>query len=330
MQKRKRAAALALLWALLPCTRALALSPGDTLTGVGRVIAIELETDGVMVAGFAPVDTDSGSVSPGAEAGLQSGDRIVSVNGENISDDESLLQALERSEGSVELRIDRQGSESSVQLTPARGKDGRSHLGLWLRSGISGVGTVTFQDPATGVYGALGHGVGDDTGDVLTPIRGGSVGRAQVESVVPGKSGSTGELVGVPEGDVLGDVRQNSPQGIFGVAAEMEGESYPAAAESEISLGAAEILCTVEGAEPKLYGVDITRIDSGSGGRALSLRVTDAELLEKTGGIVQGMSGSPILQDGKLVGAVTHVLVEDPTRGYGITLESMLNACSVA
>lgn len=318
------------LCCLLLTVPALALGPGDTLTGVGQVVAIELETDGVIVAGYAQVDTENGSVSPAHEAGVQPGDRIVALNGTDVHDDESLLSALSESEGSVKLAIERQGSESELSLTPAVGKDGKSYLGLWLRSGISGIGTVTFQDPDTGVYGALGHGVGAESGESLTPIRGGAIGSAAVESVVPGQSGSTGELVGVPKGDELGDVRQNTALGIFGVAESMEGESYRVAAESEIALGEAEMLCTVAGEEPERYAVEITRVDCGKGGRSLSLRVTDDALLDKTGGIVQGMSGSPILQNGKIVGAVTHVLVEDPKRGYGITMESMLKACDGA
>ena len=307
-----------------------ALGPGDVLTGVGQVVAIELETDGVIVAGFAQVDTDSGSVSPASAAGVLPGDRIVALNGTAVHDDESLLTALSESEGSITLGIERSGSESEIRLEPAIGKDGKSYLGLWLRSGISGIGTVTFQDPETGLYGALGHGVGAEGGESLTPIRGGAIGPAGVESVVLGQSGATGELVGVPAGDSVGDVRQNTPLGIFGVAESMDGERYSVAAEGEIALGGAEILCTVAGREPERYGVEITRIDCGKGGRSLSLRVTDQKLLEKTGGIVQGMSGSPILQNGKLVGAVTHVLVEDPKRGYGITMESMLSACNAA
>ena len=318
------------LCSLLLTTPVLALGPGDKLTGVGQVVAIELETDGVIVAGFAQVDTENGSVSPAHEAGLQPGDRIVALNGADIHDDESLLTALSESEGSVKLAIEREGSESELSLTPAVGKDGKSYLGLWLRSGISGIGTVTFQDPDTGVYGALGHGVGAESGESLTPIRGGAIGSAAVESVIPGQSGNTGELVGVPKGDTLGDVQQNTALGIFGVAESMEGESYRVAAESEIALGDAEILCTVAGESPEHYDVEITRIDCGKGGRSLSLRVTDEALLSKTGGIVQGMSGSPILQNGKIVGAVTHVLVEDPRRGYGITMESMLKACDAA
>ena len=327
---RKRKWLFRSLCCLLLTMPVLALGPGDRLTGVGQVVAIELETDGVIVAGFAQVDTENGSVSPAHEAGLQPGDRIVALNGRDIHDDESLLTALSESEGSVKLAIERQGSESELNLTPAVGKDGKSYLGLWLRSGISGIGTVTFQDPDTGVYGALGHGVGAESGESLTPIRGGAIGPATVESVIPGQNGSTGELVGVPRGDTMGDVRQNTALGIFGVAENMEGESYSVAAESEIALGSAEILCTVAGEEPEHYGVEITRIDCGKGGRSLSLRVTDETLLEKTGGIVQGMSGSPILQNGKIVGAVTHVLVEDPKRGYGITMESMLKACNAA
>ncbi len=303
-----------------------ALGPGDTLTGVGKVVAIELETDGVIVAGFATVDTEGGSISPAADSALRPGDRIVSINGMEIHDEASLLSALEQSRGSVELAYERGGHENSLRLDPVVGRDGKNYLGLWLRSGISGIGTVTYQDPQTGAYGALGHGVGDESGKGLTPILGGEIGSAAVESVVPGQSGATGELIGVPVGDSVGQVERNTPLGIFGTAENMGGEAYSVAAESEIALGSAEILCTVAGEEPDHYAVEITRIDSGSPERSLTLRVTDTALLEKTGGIVQGMSGSPIIQNGKMVGAVTHVLVEDPAKGYGISMEKMLDA----
>ncbi len=318
----------ALLLAFPP--RALALSPGDLLTPVGRAVAIDLETRGVLVAGLSAVDTDAGELCPAEGAGLCQGDRITAVNGLEIAGKEDFLSAAGTLSGApVVLTAEREGQLRDFTVTPVRNREGDWVLGLWLREGVSGVGTVTFQDPESGLYGALGHGVALSENGGATPINGGSIASATVADVIAGSRGTPGELMGVPdESGLLGSVEENTEAGVFGHAVALSpAAAVPAAATEEIALGAATILSTVDESGPREFQVEITRIlCSGDDLRQLSLNVTDPALLDITGGIVQGMSGSPILQNGKLIGAVTHVLVEDPRRGYGVTIQDMLSA----
>ena len=326
---------LLLAFNILP-GRALALAPGDLLKPVGRAVAIELDTEGVIVAGLAQVETETGERSPAGEAGLRTGDRITAVNGRNVHTGEEFLDAVEAlGEEDVLLTACRDGKEETFTVEPVRGQDGGRYLGLWLRSSISGIGTVTFQDPESGYFGALGHGVCLEGDNSLMPISGGAIAPASVSDVARGERGYPGALVGVPEGgETLGSVEKNTDHGIFGVARPLEtgeppcgGDALPAAGEGEIKKGQATILSNVEGCAVEEYTVEITQIlPSAPDGRQLALKVTDERLMEKAGGIVQGMSGSPIIQNGKLVGAVTHVLVEDPERGYGVSIEEMLAA----
>ena len=310
-----------------------ALGPGDMLSPVGKAVAIELETEGVLVAGLATVETEGGSVCPAEKAGLMPGDRIIAVNGQKVGSSDEFLSVLQGAlKTPVSLRTERNGREMDLVVTPARGLDGEHYLGLWLRSSISGIGTVTFHDPASGLYGALGHGVcAGENGGSLLPVKNGAIGSASVAEVHRGQKGVPGELVGVPEsGASIGSVERNTNAGIFGTASALQGyQTMPVAAAEEVVPGEALILSTVAGTTPQTYRVQITRVDrDGADLRQLCLQVTDPHLLSLTGGIVQGMSGSPIIQNGKLVGAVTHVLVEEPTRGYGILMESMLAAAA--
>ena len=316
---------------ILPSVRVMALSPGDLLTPVGRAVTIELCTEGVIVAGLGQVETGEGERSPAREAGIRVGDRITAVNGRPIRTGEEFLRAVEElADKTVYLTVCRNGADVVFGVEPVTGEDGAEYLGLWLRSSISGIGTVTFQDPLSGVYGALGHGVCMENEQSLTPVSGGMIGPASISDVVKGEKGAPGELVGVPEnGEMLGSVEQNTDTGIFGRARIMDGEALPAAEEGEIRTGEATIRCNVQGQTVEDYTVEIVSIHpAASDGRQLALKVTDERLLSLTGGIVQGMSGSPILQNGKLVGAVTHVLVEDPTRGYGVCIDRMLSAAA--
>ena len=330
---KKICTAALLLFFINTAPAAQALGPGDMLSPVGRAVAIELETEGVLVAGLATVETGEGCVSPAGEAGLMPGDRILAVNGKHVAGSEDFLGAVHAAlSAPVTLRAERNGRELDVVVTPARGQDGELYLGLWLRESISGIGTVTFHDPASGLYGALGHGVcAGENGGSLLPVKSGAIGPASVAEVVRGQKGVPGELVGVPEsGGSLGSVESNTDAGIFGRASALQGyQTMPVAAAEEVRPGEALILSTVAGATPQTYRVEITRVDrSGEDLRQICLQVTDPHLLALTGGIVQGMSGSPIIQNGKLVGAVTHVLVEEPSRGYGILMESMLAAAA--
>ena len=230
----------------------------------------------------------------------------------------------------MELTVARDGKEQAFTLEPHITADG-PRLGVYLRQGITGIGTVTYYDPDTGTFGTLGHGVSEGKGTLLKMTRG-SAYPATVVSVQKGKAGQPGQLKGALENHhLLGSLSGNTSQGVFGTASDgWEGESMEVAAYSDIHTGAATIRSTVTNGEPQDYSVEILKIypKSRSDGRNLLLKVTDPELLEATGGIVQGMSGSPIIQDGKLIGAVTHVLVNDPTTGYGIFIENMLDAAA--
>ena len=321
---------LALLLALFSSPAALALEVRE-LVPVGTAVGIELKMDGVLVAETGEVETDSGKLSPARSAGMLPGDIIVSVNARQITTAAEFLSAVEKLDGSpVEILARRDGREIRFSITPALSSDGDFRLGLWLRDGVGGIGTVTFYDPISGSYGALGHGINELKSGELIPINSGNIVEAKVTEVVPGREGSPGELRGsVDKAGVLGSIEQNSVCGIFGKAGSdsFSGSPLPVAFSGEVILGEASILCSVSGGEVKEYSVEICRIYRGNEDvRNLMISVTDPELLAITGGIVQGMSGSPIIQDGKLVGAVTHVLVNDPTRGYGIFIENMLEA----
>ena len=300
------------------------------LTLGGQPVGIELQTEGLTVAGFAEVETEEGARSPARDAGLREGDRIVSVSGRELSSAEEFIAAVGALEGeSAELGVKRGGESLTLCVQPARSADGRWMLGLWLRDQSSGIGTLTFYDPATGVYGALGHGVTDETSGETLPIRGGQITDAQIVDVRPGSPGVPGELSGCADrAAVLGEVEKNCERGIFGEACVALGEG--SAEVGEPAPGPASILTTLEGRRVRAYDVEISRVYTENGTRRLLLTVTDPLLRELSGGIVQGMSGSPILQDGRLVGAVTHVLVSDPCRGYGIAIGDMLAEAGIA
>ena len=291
----------------------------------GQVVGLQLCNDAVTVAAF---DDKLGSESKAA--GLRIGDEIISLNGRKISTARDVVDALDHSDGTVEMRIRRNGKEKKLRLYPRITPQG-PRLGIYLRDGISGIGTVTWYDPDTGRFGTLGHGVNCSDGELLD-MTSGKAYEAEVASVKRGTSGEPGQLKGaVDTDDQVGSLYRNTQQGVFGVADEpWRGEALPVGQPDEVHLGQAMIRSTVSGDDIQEYSVEILKIypNSGADGRNLLLQVTDPALLATTGGIVQGMSGSPIIQDGKLVGAVTHVLVNDPTTGYGIFIENMLKAAA--
>lgn len=307
-------------------TGALALE-ADYLVPVGRAVGIRLTTEGVAVAKVGEVECTDGTAAPAAAAGMQAGDVIRSLGGRTISTAEDFLTAASGLDGeSVEILATREGQDILFSVTPALSADGAYRLGLWLRDGVNGIGTVTFYDPDSGVYGALGHGVSEE--NELIAFDAGTLSATSIEAVIPGAKNSPGELCGhAPDGESIASVESNTLCGIFGIAEQdFTGGALPVAADEEIALGSATVLANVRGGEVEEFEVEITRIYHDNGERGLMLHVTDPSLLAVTGGIVQGMSGSPIIQGGKLIGAVTHVLVSDPTRGYGITIGKMLSA----
>ena len=323
------AAALALALLLFPSAGALALEAEELVPG-GSAVGIDLETTGVMVVGLSDVETAQGPVRPAEAAGLQVGDVILRVGQRSTDSAAAFLTAMREADGkALELTLNRGGEELRLSATPAQNLEGAYQLGLWLRDGVSGIGTVTFYDPQTGVFGALGHGINDvETGELL-PFDAGCITGAMVVDVIPGASGTPGELCGqFDREEILGALEKNTESGIFGTAPLPAGSApIPVAHEDEVQLGPAWIRSNVSGSEVRDYTVEISRIyRDAEDNRFLLLTVTDPELLAVTGGIVQGMSGSPILQNGKLVGAVTHVLLNNPQKGYGISIDRMLRA----
>ncbi len=295
------------------------------LIPVGKVVGLEIRNDRVSVAAF-----DDALCRGAQAAGLQIGDEILCIDGIAVDEAADIRHALEKSDGQVTLRILRGKQEHDVSVTPAITGDG-PRLGVYLRQGVTGIGTVTWYDPATGAFGTLGHGVNSANGQ-LVEMTSGTAYRAGVASVKRGKCGEPGQLRGeVDSGSVCGTLGKNTLRGVFGATdTGWQGTAVETAAFDQIRTGAATILSTVSGDTVREYSVEILKIypNSHRDGRNMLLRVTDPELLAATGGIVQGMSGSPVLQDGKIIGAVTHVLVNDPTTGYGIFIENMLDAAS--
>ena len=310
-----------LLFASLP----LKAGAAEFLIPVGKVIGLQLQDDTLTVAAF---DDALGAVA--REGGLKIGDQLLKIDNTAVESVSDVKTALGQCGSRVALTVRRGTKVSTLHLSPRQTAEG-PRLGVYLRQGIAGIGTVTFYDPDTGLFGTLGHGVSDARGNLMT-MKKGCAYPAQVQSVRKGKCGEPGQLKGHadPEG-FLGPLLKNTPQGVFGITnIPWPGEAIPVADYSDICSGPARIRSTVRGNSVQEYSVEILKIypESRSDGRNFLIRVTDPELLSATGGIVQGMSGSPILQNGRIVGAVTHVLVNDPTMGYGIFIENMLDAAS--
>lgn len=312
---------MAAITATVLCFMLSAAALAESLVPGGGAVGIRMTTDGVVVAGISEVETSSGKRSPAADAGLKKGDVITRLGGREIATAQDFKAALSALDGSkTTVTFERGGKQKQLNITPAQGTDGAWKLGLWLRDGISGVGTLTFYDPATGVYGALGHCISGDDGEAL-PLGDGGIYGAEIVGIVQGTVGAPGQLDGKTDAAAfLGDIRINCGCGIFGTA-DFDGETMET---GEFETGPATIRCTLEGSQTREYGIEIKKVYSSSEGTTVMLTVTDPELIALTGGIVQGMSGSPIIQNGRLVGAVTHVFVNDPTSGYGVSIEDML------
>ena len=300
-------------------------SAAQMLIPVGQVVGLELADDTVTVSSF-----DEALGQAAQEAGLKVGDRIVSVNGQTVKSAEDVRYALDRADGAVELTVQRNKKTDKLRLEPTVTPEGPK-LGVYLKQGVTGVGTVTWYDPESKRFGTLGHGVNNARGELLNMVSGNAY-KASVASVRKGECGAPGQLMGrLKEAMPIGSLYKNTSQGVFGTAnTGWTGEALPVGTAADVKAGPATILSTVEGESTREYSVEILKVypNAGEAGRNMLLRITDAELLNTTGGIVQGMSGSPIIQDGKLVGAVTHVLVNDPTTGYGIFIENMLAAAA--
>ena len=304
---------------------------------LGNPFGMKIYTDGVLVIELSDVDTVSGNVNPAKKAGIEVGDYIISVNGHKITCNEDLSDIVSKSNGEImNFKVLHNGKTCNCKVSPQKSVEtGTYRIGIWVRDSSAGIGTLTFYSPASGVICGLGHGICDsDTGGLLTLESGELVG-AQIVSVAKGSDGNPGELKGKFTFDSIANIALNAENGVYGLYKGKNDVSNltEIALKQEVTDGEAQILCTVDGDTPKLYSCTVKKRNSTyfSATQNLTVTVTDKELIEKTGGIVQGMSGSPVLQNGRLIGAITHVLVDDPTTGYAIFAENMLEtAQSVA
>lgn len=301
----------------------------------GQPIGVKLNTDGPLVVGFADIDTANGrQQSPAAIAGIEIGDSIMEIEGIKIEDNASISKIVNSfGDRPINIKVKRNDTEKIIQVKASSTTvEGEYKLGIWVRDSTAGIGTLTFYDPQTKKFGALGHPINDvDTGSLLS-VKKGYIYNAKIASVKMGEKGRPGELRGIfSESEKIGQLRRNTLTGIYG---DVEGvcsrgiykEPIPVAMQNEIKEGPAKILSSVNGNEVKEYDIVIEKLthQSKPSSKSMIIKVTDPDLLCKTGGIVQGMSGSPIIQNGKLVGAVTHVFVNKPDTGYGIYIEWML------
>jgi len=304
------------------------------LKPVGKPIGIYVKTKGILVIDSGEFEGEGGMMQQ-PSALLKEGDYICAFNGEEINLKRELMGKINECNGEpVVLTIDRGGEVFDLKITPAKNKDGYYKLGIWVRDNAQGVGTMTYVTPS-GEFGALGHGINDLDTATLMELDYGSLYHADIVAIKKGLAGEPGEMTGYisyKKNEYLGNVEQNTTEGIYGsvldsFAEDVDTEFLDIALKQDVHLGPVQIYCTLSD-KAAYYNAEITDIyqQSENPGRGFKLHITDEELISETGGIVQGMSGSPILQDGKIIGAVTHVLVNDPTRGYGIFIETMLDA----
>ncbi len=324
-------AAIGKLFGTLPAGSATVEAKSRSLVPCGQVFGVKFFTKGVIVIGDTDIETESGFVNPARLAGLAKNDIIIRVNGKEVNTVEALAEIVEGSHGhELTVEYTRNGVEGVCQLMPVQSlSDKRYRTGIWVRDSTAGIGTMTYYDPENGSFAGLGHGICDvDTGELMPLLRA-SIVDVSISEIVKGRSGAPGELKGTFDTVQRGILSGNTAFGVYGRLDEMPkeaGEALPVGGREQVHEGKAVLLADPDGNGVEEYTVKLSKVDTRSNGtKCFVVEVTDPELQELTGGIVQGMSGSPILQDGKIIGAVTHVLVNDPTRGYGIFIENMLD-----
>lgn len=316
---------------LFPKAAATSTTEITSLIPIGHTVGIKMSAEGVLVVRLNEVKTPEGTACPAREAGLEEGDMILSISGVEVDSNDTLQKQIALSEGqAVEILVLRDGTEQTITAQPCADESGVYRIGVLARDSMAGIGTLTYVDPETGAYGSLGHGICESETGVLMPLKDGSLLYSVVSSVQSGQPGEPGALQGEFSEQELGTITENTESGIFGVLLDDSLydtlESIPVAGENEVKTGDATILANIAGDTVQEYSVQIMKVypSNDEYGRSMMLRVTDEELLSQTGGIVQGMSGSPVLQDGKIVGAITHVLVNDPACGYAISIQRMI------
>ena len=304
----------------------------DTVLVSGDSFGIKLYTDGVMIVGTKDVSVNGKTVNPSKEAGISVGDIIVSINGEKVYSSDRVSEILNDNNGEAfQIKINRNGEYRDFSLVPVYVEsEGCYKAGMWVRDSTAGIGTITFYNPENSTFAALGHPINDvDTNEIMPLLEGEAV-EASVTKVYKGTPEQTGSLSCSFGTRTIGTLTKNTLSGVYGTyngsAKIDDSRYYEVASAQEVEKGFAQVLTTVDGGGPQLYSIEITKINYNDTKeqKSMVIRVTDQELIEKTGGIVQGMSGSPIIQNGRLVGAVTHVVVNDPEKGYAIFAQNML------
>lgn len=338
-----RAKASLMLLGVLPVKEvALNLIPDIKVVPSGEAIGVRIESKGVLIVGLSSItDVKGRKCSPAADAGFEVGDKIISIDGNHVEKEMDIVDYLNNRQNKndrIKVLVDREGDRHEFSLKPVRCEaDNIYRIGLWVRDNIAGVGTMTFYDPKSRVFGALGHGITDVDSGVLVDINSGRIIKSKIASIQKARKTVPGELVGIfyDSNDPYGIIEKNTSFGIYGKLSKKQNiarnKPVSIGLNNQIKEGPAKILTTIEGNKVEEFDIEIQKVmkQKSSESKSMILKITDKKLIEKTGGIVQGMSGSPIIQDGKLIGSVTHVLVNDPTRGFGISIEWMLKEADI-
>ena len=306
--------------------------PKTTVVPLGNAIGMKLYTKGVLVVGMSQIETDNNEKKkPYENSGIEQGDTILEVNNNAVENTEDLIKEVEKSEGNtINIKYLRNEKTMQTDITPVKSKN-TYKIGLWVRDAAAGVGTLTFYEPNT--FMALGHGISDIDTEEIVNIANGELVTANIVSITKGRKGYPGEIRGtIDQGRTIGTIYKNTNFGVYGnvknknyLEADLTKE-MEVATRSEIKEGKAQIICQLENSNKKKYDIEIEKIytNNHQNNNSMLIKITDNELLEKTGGIIQGMSGAPIIQEGKFIGAVTNVLVNDPTQGYGVFADIMI------
>ena len=302
---------------------------------LGEVAGIKLYTSGVLVVGTSSIEgADGQEYKPYENVDIQEGDAITSINNLIINNTEELIDAINLYEGQqISVKYVRNNQEKECKITPVKDKQGTYKIGLWVRDSAAGVGTITFYSEDTQTFAALGHAITDiDTGDIIQTSSG-EIDNVQIVSLIKGKEEQPGKIQGtIKQNSIIGSIYKNTPYGIYGIIKNQENinidnsKKMYVATRQEINLGEAKILSNIDG-QLKEYKIEIQRtyLNNNYDNKSMVIKVVDDELLNKTGGIIQGMSGSPIIQNGKFIGAITHVFVKDPSIGYAVFADKMIS-----
>lgn len=303
--------------------------PKTKVVPMGNLIGAKLYTSGVLVVGMSEIQGDDQQKhKPYEESGIEEGDMIVEMDSKKIANTDELVETVNNSKGKeIQIKYVRNDETITTSIQPIKSEDNEYKLGLWVRDAAAGVGTLTFYEPSTGKFAALGHGIVDvDTGDIIK-IANGELVTSNLVAIKKGEKGAPGEIKGsIDYGVTIGNISKNTNFGVFGLVSNKNNlnlngaKEYEVALRSEIQTGEAEIICELENGKKEQYKIEISKIYTSNNydNKSMMIKITDERLLQKTGGIIQGMSGSPIIQNGKFVGAITNVLVSDPTTGYAI------------